>query len=110
MYWTYAGPLGLTTSCLDYGATSARGMQDCGTEDIRQGESQRPVQTIDRTTILHVPAGTSFVVMESGGERYVQRPASQTAIIVWKTPPTQGAVTAREYDANGTELRCHGAC
>ena len=42
--------------------------------------------------------------------RYVQRPALQTVVIVWKTPPDQGAVTAREYDANGTELRCHGAC
>ena len=110
MYWTYDGPMGPTTSCLDYGAPAVGGMQDCGSEDIRQGESPLPFRTIDRATILHVPAGTSFVVMESAGERYVQRPASQTAIIVWKTPRNQTPVTAREYDANGIELRCHGAC
>jgi hypothetical protein len=48
--------------------------------------------------------------MESAGERYVQRPAAQTAVIVWKTPRDQTPVTAREYAADGAKVRCHGAC
>jgi hypothetical protein len=31
-------------------------------------------------------------------------------VIVWTTRRNQTPVTAREYDVDGTELRCHGAC
>jgi hypothetical protein len=110
-YWTYSGQPPGIASCLEYGAATVMRLTSCvGSGDVKDAESTRPFATADRMSTLHVPAGTSFVVMESGGERYVQRPAAQTVVIVWKTPRNQTPVTAREYDANGTELRCHGAC
>ena len=119
MYWTYHGQPSGRASCLAYGSTVANHLQSCVSSgdvnaatkgDVKDAETFRPLGTADRATTLHVPAGTSFVVMESGGERYVQRPAAQTVVIVWKTPRNQTLVTAREYDATGTELRCQGAC
>ena len=111
LYWTAAGEPSGTSSCLAYGATAVIHLESCvGTGDARGAEVSRPFATADHISTLHVPAGTSFVVMESAGERYVQRPAAQTVVIVWKTPRNQTPVTAREYDVNGNELRCHGAC
>jgi hypothetical protein len=111
MSWSYAGEPSGTTSCLSYGSTSVLRLQSCvGQGNVKDGELFRGLQTADRMTTLPVPAETSFVVIESSSDRYVQRPAAQTVVILWKRPLNQTPVTAREYDANGTELRCHGAC
>jgi hypothetical protein len=110
-YWTYSGQPSGRASCLEYGAATVMRLTSCvGNGDVKDAETTRPFATADRMSTLHVPAGTSFVVMQSSSDRYVQRPAAQTVVIVWKTPRNQTPVTAREYDANGTELRCHGAC
>lgn len=110
MYWTFAGEPPGAASCFEYGSAISGRLKSCGSGDMKGAEGTRPFETMDRMTTLHVSAETSFVVMESSSDRYVQRPAAQTVVIVWKTPRNQTPVTAREYDANGTELRCHGAC
>ena len=111
LYWTHSGEPSGTSSCLAYGATVANRLESCvGSGDVRADEGSRPFGTADRISTLHVSAETSFVVMESSSDRYVQRPAARTVVIVWKTPRNQTPVTAREYGVNGNELRCHGAC
>lgn len=117
MYWSYLGNGGRPSYCLAYGRVGDRnvvgngGYSGCGSDDPRDALYFSQLGGAGCClTSLHTTSTTSFVVMETGGERFVQRPAARTAVIVWSTPPADRSVTAREYDVNGRELRCHGAC
>ena len=117
MYWSYLGTFDRPSYCLAYGRTGNAnvvgngGHSGCGSDDPRDALYVSNLEGVGCClSSLHTASTTSFVVMESGGERYVQRPAARTAVIVWATPPADRSVTAREYDANGNELRCHGTC
>ena len=110
MYWSYLGQGDRTEYCRSYGSALVVQLTGCGSDDPRYGVSAQPFATTQALTTLQASIATSFVVMEAGGERYVQRPAVGIAVIVWATTPAERSVTAREYDVNGRELRCHGAC
>ncbi|MEO5842131.1 MAG: hypothetical protein ABIQ73_15400 [Acidimicrobiales bacterium] len=64
--------------------------------------------TGDPTASIAVSDATSFVVFETGGQRYVQQPVAGITIFVWQLAGSSSRLdfTARAYDADGGALGC----